>query len=181
MHPVLVDDTINLMCFLVVSPPSSGYTSIKGFEFNTFVPDAIKLHDSIYDYVAFGEVNNLRDGEIGIAYRPEIFGLSQNESTRNAEKYFHERIQTLLSYDMKIFDTFFWTSLETNKFFYSSNDPSFPFLSDRNRNRVWEDKKMAIEQLNNERSNENPDPCDFRKLTKEMIVFDVSFVSTRYY
>jgi len=171
-----VDDIENVMCFLHLILPQSSSTDVKGFQFTTNIPDALKVHDSIYDYVAFNSVKGLREeAEFFVAFRPELFGVQANESDYTIEKYFHQEVMSLLAYENAVFDTFFWTSLKSQTFFDSADqDGDADFVADRARQHIWTDRKIRFAEYSHLNDQGIDDVCEFRKILHGMILHPVS-------
>jgi hypothetical protein len=122
---LLVDESKNQMCFLVVG----GSNQPEAFLSNNFViknPTSLKLHASVYDII---ENPKLSKGSkeykaLTISFRSEVFNncsgyLAENAADDYARTHFSNALLDLLTYSSVPFDRFYWTSPETRSFFES--------------------------------------------------------------
>lgn len=126
---MLVDSESDLMCFLIIDPSDSLNPVLRDYlDFHIYLPNPLKVHDSIYDLVGdlpfknSAQSNKSSSKELNVAFQAEYFQIEQlssllSEAPKSAEDHFHDMINSLSSYPENPFEKFFWTSEATKSFF----------------------------------------------------------------
>lgn len=164
------------MCFITVNHPDILLIMEKEREgrvldplFSTYFQETLKIHETVNNFLfnEYYENNRLADYSLIMRYRQEYFEENPGEdATRSIDHYTH-LINRLRDYDMRIMNSFFWTSPGTNNFFENAEEPissDSRFLHDYSTYEGW----MSLKNYLTEKLNSNKDPCKFDSMRRHV-------------
>jgi len=175
---LLVNYERDIMCFMVMDPMSKMSQPLSVF-LDSYVPfpAALKLHSTSYTILEgisnveslFPNINTPLD--LTMVFQKEYFHLANDaefiaDASKDYKIHFANLLQKIADYTEKPFDSFFWSSAATQKFFSQSNGDEL-MIRDQERGALW---SFAAEQFHNyidDKVLAGQDICRFKQLRDE--------------
>jgi len=191
---LLVDYERDIMCFMIMDPMSKISRPLSTF-LDSYVPfpTPLKLHSTSYSILEeisnteslFSDVETPLD--LTFTFQKEYFRVSKDvasiqggsDSTSIADAagdysmHFLHLLRKISEYAENPFESFFWSSVATQKFFFRQSSGDEDMIRDQERSSLW---SFAAEQFQNyiqDKVLAGQDVCRFTQLRDESSIEEV--------